>query len=67
MVQWARLRHLGIQQRIMLYVTVGLVLMYGSLAFLGLQSIQQATDLVYAERLTFGISMVTFRRRRRTC
>ena len=46
------LQRLGIQQRIMLYVTVGLVLMFGSIAFLGLQSIQQATNLVYAERLT---------------
>jgi signal transduction histidine kinase len=36
----------------MLYVTIGLVLMFGSIAFLGLESIKQATDLVYAERLT---------------
>src|SRR5262250_593326 len=52
MLRRLRIRHLGIQQRIMLYVTVGLVVMFGSIAFLGLQSIQQATDLVYAERLT---------------
>jgi signal transduction histidine kinase len=50
--RWPHGRHLGIQQRIMLYVTIGLVLMFGSNAFLGLESIKQATDLVYAERLT---------------
>ncbi len=50
--RWTRRRHLGIQQRIMLYVTIGLVLMFGSIAFLGLQSIKEATGLVHAERLT---------------
>ncbi|MBI2165967.1 MAG: HAMP domain-containing protein [Chloroflexi bacterium] len=48
----SRFRRLGIQKRIMLYVTVGLVLMFGSIAFLGLQSIEQATQLVYQERLS---------------
>jgi signal transduction histidine kinase len=43
---------LGIQQRIMLYVTIGLLLIFGSAAFVGLTAIQQATDLVYQERLT---------------
>jgi signal transduction histidine kinase len=36
----------------MLYVTLGLVLIFASVAFVGLQSIQQATALVYQERLT---------------
>ena len=35
----------------MLYVTVGLSVMFGVLAFLGLGAIDQATELVYRERL----------------
>ena len=46
-----RFRYIGIQKRIMLYVMVGLVLMFAVVAFLGLHGIQQATDLVYEERL----------------
>ena len=44
-------RRLGLQRRIMLYVTVGLLAMFGVLAFLGLGAIDQATKLVYGERL----------------
>jgi signal transduction histidine kinase len=44
-------RSLGLQRRIMLYVTVGLLAMSGVLAFLGLSAIDQATKLVYGERL----------------
>lgn len=47
-----RFRRLGLQKRIMLYVTAGLAVMFGVLAFLGLGAIQQATQLVYQERLT---------------
>jgi signal transduction histidine kinase len=36
----------------MLYVTVGLSVMFGVLAFLGLGAIDQATQLVFAERLS---------------
>lgn len=53
-----RYRRLGIQQRIMLYVVVGLAVMFGSFAFLGLQSIQQATDLVYEERLSTAYTII---------
>jgi len=35
----------------MLYVTVGLLAMFGVLAFLGLVAIDQATELVFSERL----------------
>ena len=42
---------LGLQRRIMLYVTVGLSAMFGVAAFLGLGAIDQATDLVFNERL----------------
>jgi signal transduction histidine kinase len=35
----------------MLYVTVGLLAMFGGLAFLGLAAIDQATELVFSERL----------------
>jgi len=44
-------RSLGLQRRIMLYVAVGLSAMFGVLAFLGLGAIDQATQLVYGERL----------------
>src|SRR5438105_2929330 len=36
----------------MVYVTLGLLLIFASVAFVGLQSIQQGTALVYQERLT---------------
>jgi hypothetical protein len=36
----------------MLYVTVGLAVMFGVLALLGLGAIGQATQLVFAERLS---------------
>ena len=47
-----RFRRLGLQRRIMLYVTVGLSLMFGTLAFLGVGAIDQATQLVFQERLS---------------
>jgi signal transduction histidine kinase len=47
-----RLRHLGLQRRIMLFVVAGLSLMFGTLAVLGLGTIDQATQLVYRERLS---------------
>ena len=46
------LRHLGLQRRIMFYVTIGLTAMFGVLAFLGLGAIDQATQLLYSERLS---------------
>lgn len=52
-------RRLGLQKRIMLYVAVGLVAMFGALAYLGMQAIGQATELVYEERL--GIAYMTAR------
>lgn len=36
----------------MLYVTVGLTVMFGVVAVLGLDAIEEATELVYSERLT---------------
>lgn len=47
-----RFRRLGLQRRIMLYVTVGLAMMFGILAVVGLDAIDQAAQLVYRERLT---------------
>ncbi len=47
-----RLRRLGLQRRIMLYVTGGLAAMFGVLVFLGLGAIEEATQLVFKERLT---------------
>ncbi len=47
-----RFRHLGLQKRIMLYVVVGLAVMFGAVAVLGLDAIDEATRLVYRERLS---------------
>ena len=47
-----RYRHLGLQKRIMLYVAVGLTVMFGVVAVLGLDAIDEATRLVYRERLS---------------
>lgn len=47
-----RFKRLGLQQRIMLYVLIGLAIMFGGFVFLGLRSIEQATELVYRERLS---------------
>ena len=46
-----RFARLGIQKRIMLYVAVGLVIMFGGFGFLGFLSVREATQLVYEERL----------------
>lgn len=46
-----RLDRLGLQRRIMAYVTIGLTAMFGVVAILGFQAIDQATQLVFAERL----------------
>ena len=57
-VQWAignlvnRFNRVGIQTRIMLYVTVGLAAMFGGFASLGFRAVGDATQLVYEERLT---------------
>ena len=45
-------RHLGLQKRIMLYVAVGLAVMFGVVAVLGLDAIDEAARLVYRERLS---------------
>lgn len=47
-----RFRRLGLQRRIMLYVIAGLTLLFGLLGLVGLQSIDEATRLVFQERLT---------------
>lgn len=48
----ARLDRVGIQTRIMLYVTVGLAVMFGGFASLGFRAVGEATDLVHEERLS---------------
>jgi signal transduction histidine kinase len=50
-IRRGRFSGLGLQRRIMLYVTVGLSAMFGVLAFLGLGAINEATELVFSERL----------------
>ncbi len=42
---------LGLQRRIMLYVAVGLVFMFGAFFYLGMQAAQRSTSLVFEERL----------------
>ena len=46
-----RFSRIGIQTRIMLYVTVGLAVMFGGFAYLGFRAVGEATELVYQERL----------------
>lgn len=46
-----RLRFLGLQRRIMLFVVAGLAAVFGVLALQGLSAIDQATQLVFRERL----------------
>src|SRR5574341_1740341 len=50
-------RHLGIQQRIMLYVVVGLAIMFGAFAFVGFRATERATQLVFQERLNIASTM----------
>ncbi len=47
----ARFQHLGLQRRIMLYVTAGLLALSALFAFVALQAIQQSSDLIFHERL----------------
>src|SRR3990170_971491 len=47
-----RFSRIGIQTRIMLYVTVGLATMFGGFAYLGFRAVGDATQLVYEERLS---------------
>ena len=42
---------LGLQRRIMLYVSVGLVVVSAAFGLVGLQAIRQSTELVFQERL----------------
>ena len=53
MLRWitARIRRIGLQHRIMLYVTAGLLIFSAIYGFLALQAVQQSTDLVFRERL----------------
>lgn len=46
-----RFTRLGIQKRIMLYVTLGLAITFGGFVFIGFRSINRATGFVYVERL----------------
>lgn len=48
------LRHLGIQWRIMLYVSVGLAIILASFALLSLRAMEQATQIVNQERLNIA-------------
>ena len=45
-------RRIGIQRRIMLYVALGLSAMVGLLVFFGLRALEDATSLVFDERLS---------------
>jgi signal transduction histidine kinase len=53
-----RLQHLGLQRRIMLLVTVGLAIMFAVGGFLGSSAIDEATQLVFRERLATAHSTV---------
>ncbi|MEN8235249.1 MAG: ATP-binding protein [Actinomycetota bacterium] len=47
----------GIRPRIFLYVSVGLIVMFGLLIVVGLRSLDQATDLVFEARLSTAKSL----------
>lgn len=47
----ARFKRLGLQRRIMVYVTTGLLIFSAIYGIIALQAIQQSTDLVFRERL----------------
>ena len=58
-----RFNRIGIQTRIMVYVTVGLAVMFGGFAYLGFRAVGDATALVYEERLgTAFTTAATFER-----
>lgn len=48
------LSRLGLQKRIVLYVTIGLVLIGLVYTYVGLQAIEQSTEMVFQERLTMA-------------
>jgi signal transduction histidine kinase len=48
---------MGIRRRIFLYVSVGLIAMFGLLIFVGLRGLDQATDQVFEARLSTAKSM----------
>ncbi|MBI2852490.1 MAG: sensor histidine kinase [Chloroflexi bacterium] len=48
----APFRRFGLQTRIMLYVTIGLAVMFGGFTYVGFLSLRQATEQVYLERLS---------------
>ncbi len=50
-----RFERLGLQRRIMLYVTAGLVVFSVILGFVALQAVQQSADLVLRERLLMHV------------
>ena len=51
------LGRLGLQKRIMLYVAMGLVLMFGAFSYIGVQAVHRATDLVFDQRLAMAQSV----------
>lgn len=51
---------LGLQKRIMLYVTLGLVVMFAAFSWLGLQALDRSTDAAFAQRLVIAQSVAAF-------
>jgi signal transduction histidine kinase len=45
------LKRIGIQKRIMAYVTIGLLLLFGGFSYLGVQAVGRSAELVAEERL----------------
>lgn len=52
--KWSRL---GLQLRIMAYVAIGLIVLFGGVAYLGTQAVREATDQVFSERTAFAQSL----------
>ena len=50
----SRWRRLGLRLRIMTYVTIGLVVLFGGLAFFGMRAVQEASNQILYERTRFA-------------
>ncbi|MEE8362776.1 MAG: ATP-binding protein [Dehalococcoidia bacterium] len=51
------LGQLGLQKRIMLYVTLGLVVMFGGFSLIGMQAVNRGRQLAFEERLAIAESV----------
>ncbi|MDO8750517.1 MAG: HAMP domain-containing protein [Dehalococcoidia bacterium] len=48
------LDRLGLQKRITVYVTTGMVVLFGAFAYLGIQAVDRSTEMVFQDRLAIA-------------